>query len=93
MNEEISGTQIKEETAARQVPLNTLKVGQRGVVVRLGTKGAVRRRMMDMGLVPGTEVLVRRLAPLGDPIEFTVKGYSLSLRDSEAQDILVEVVE
>jgi DtxR family Mn-dependent transcriptional regulator len=91
--EEASNMQVKEEIAVRHVPLNTLRTGQRGIVVRVGSKGPVKRRMMDMGLVPGSEVSVRRVAPLGDPIEFTVKGYSLSLRKSEAQEIEVEVVE
>ena len=74
-----------------QVPLHELKVGQRGIVVHVKGKGPVKRRMMDMGLVPGTEVRVVRVAPLGDPIEFELKGYSLSLRKSEARNITVEV--
>ena len=73
-----------------RVPLHELRVGQRGVVVRVGGKGRARQRMMDMGLVPGTEVKVVRVAPLGDPVEFEVKGYSLSLRKSEASEITVE---
>jgi DtxR family Mn-dependent transcriptional regulator len=81
----------KTEAAVTQIPLHKLGVGQRGVVVRVGGKGPARRRMMDMGLVPGTEVKVVRVAPLGDPVEFEVKGYSLSLRKSEARDITVEV--
>jgi len=74
-----------------QMPLHKLSVGQRGVVVRVGGKGPARRRMMDMGLVPGTEVNVVRVAPLGDPIEFRIRGYSLSLRKSEAAQITIEV--
>ena len=85
--------QARVETTVRQIPLHELKAGQRGVVVRVGGKGPVKRRMMDMGLVPGTEVQVVRVAPLGDPIEFTVKGYSLSLRKSEAEAIEVEVTD
>ncbi len=85
--------QAKTETTVRQIPLHKLKAGQRGVVVRVGGKGPVKRRMMDMGLVPGTDVQVVRVAPLGDPIEFTVKGYSLSLRKSEAEAIQVEVTD
>jgi DtxR family Mn-dependent transcriptional regulator len=81
----------KTEATVTQIPLHELGVGQRGVVVRVGGKGPARRRMMDMGLVPGTEVKVVRVAPLGDPVEFEVKGYSLSLRKSEARDITVEV--
>jgi len=74
-----------------RIPLHELKVGQRGIVVRVGGQGPVRRRMMDMGLVTGAEVKVVRVAPLGDPVEFEVKGYSLSLRKSEARNIIVEV--
>lgn len=73
--------------------LDKLGIGQRGRVVRLGGKGQVRQRMMDMGLLPGSEVRMVRVAPLGDPIEFTVKGYNLSLRKIEAGEIEVEVVE
>jgi DtxR family transcriptional regulator, Mn-dependent transcriptional regulator len=89
--EEDSDMQTKVETAVRQIPLHKLKAGQRGIVVRVGGKGPAKRRMMDMGLVPGSDVEVVRVAPLGDPIEFTVKGYSLSLRKSEAKRITVEV--
>ena len=71
--------------------LNQLKPGDRATVIRMGGQGLARRRMMDMGLVPGTEVKVVRVAPLGDPVEFKVKGYSLSLRKSEAREITVEV--
>ncbi len=92
-DKEDSEMQDKIETAVRQIPLHKLKAGQRGVVVRVGGKGPVKRRMMDMGLVPGTDVQVVRVAPLGDPIEFTVKGYSLSLRKSEAEAIQVEVMD
>ncbi len=74
-----------------RVSLHELKVGQRGIVVRVGGQGPVRRRMMDMGLVSGAEVKVVRVAPLGDPVEFLVKGYSLSLRKSEARKVTVEV--
>ena len=81
----------KIEAAVTQIPLHKLGVGQRGVVVRVGGQGPARRRMMDMGLVPGSEVKLVRVAPLGDPVEFEVKGYSLSLRKSEARDITVEV--
>jgi len=92
-NKEASEMQTKTETTVRQIPLHKLNTGQRGVVVRVGGKGPARRRMMDMGLVPGSEVEVVRVAPLGDPIEFTVKGYSLSLRKSEARVIEVEVTD
>jgi len=83
--------ELKTKGQGQQMPLHELVVGQRGVVVRISGQGPVRRRMMDMGLVPGTEVKVLRVAPLGDPVEFEVKGYSLSLRKSEASNITVEV--
>ena len=73
-----------------RVPLHELKVGQRGIIVHVGGQGPVRRRMMDMGLVSGAKVKVVRVAPLGDPVEFEVKGYSLSLRKSEARNVIVE---
>ena len=67
--------------------LNELKIGETSKVVRLNGEGAVKRRMMDMGLTKGTEVTVRKVAPLGDPIELTVRGYELSIRKSEAATI------
>ena len=85
--------EMQTQTLIDQVSLDKLSPGQQGVVVRVGGKGPARRRMMDMGLVPGSEVKVVRVAPLGDPIEFEVKGYSLSLRKSEAREITVEVNE
>lgn len=69
--------------------LSDVKVGARAVVARLHGKGAVRRRIMDMGLVKGTEVVVRKVAPAGDPIELTVRGYELSIRRSEAMTVEV----
>ena len=67
--------------------MNTLKnakVGDTVQVVRLHGEGAVKRRIMDMGITKGTEIYVRKLAPLGDPIEITVRGYELSLRKADA---------
>ena len=84
---------MEKETRADQVTLDRLGAGQRGIVVRVGGQGSARRRMMDMGLVPGSEVKMVRVAPLGDPVEFEVKGYSLSLRKSEARAITVEIIE
>lgn len=67
--------------------LNELNVGETGVVARLAGQGAVKRRIMDMGLTKGTSVTVRKVAPLGDPIELTVRGYELSIRKDEAATI------
>ena len=67
--------------------LKDAKIGQSVVVLKLHGEGAVRRRIMDMGVTRGTEITVRRVAPLGDPIEVTVRGYELSLRKADAEMI------
>ena len=73
--------------------MNNLKevpVGGKAKVVRIHGEGAVKRRIMDMGITRGVEIYVRKVAPLGDPIEITVRGYELSLRKSDAESIEVE---
>ena len=70
--------------------LKGAKIGQTVKVVKLHGEGAIRRRIMDMGLTKGVEVKVRKLAPLGDPMELTVRGYELSLRRADAKMIEVE---
>lgn len=67
------------------------KIGETVKVVKLHGEGAVKRRIMDMGLTKGVEVYIRKVAPLGDPIEVTVRGYELSLRKEDAGMIEVEV--
>lgn len=69
--------------------LDKVPVGTTAQIVRLHGQGAVKRRMMDMGLVKGREVFVRKIAPLGDPIEVTVMGYELTLRKEDAKFIEV----
>ncbi len=74
--------------------MNTLRqarIGQTVKVVKLHGAGAVKRRIMDMGITRGVEVYVRKVAPLGDPIEVTVRGYELSLRKADAEMIEVEL--
>ena len=70
--------------------LREVTVAQTVKVVKLHGEGAVKRRIMDMGLTRGTEVYVRKVAPLGDPIEVTVRGYEISLRKADAEMIEVE---
>ncbi len=70
--------------------LKDAKVGQTVKVKKLAGEGAVKRRIMDMGITKGVEVYVRKVAPLGDPIEVTVRGYELSLRKADADMIEVE---
>lgn len=70
--------------------LKEVHVGQTVRVVKLHGEGAVKRRIMDMGLTKGVEVHIRKVAPLGDPMEVTVRGYELSIRKADAQMIEVE---
>ncbi|HWQ79395.1 MAG TPA: ferrous iron transport protein A [Anaerovoracaceae bacterium] len=70
--------------------LKNIPLGKTVTVVKLDGEGAVKRRIMDMGITKGVQVSVRKVAPLGDPIEVTVLGYELSLRKSDAEKILVE---
>ena len=88
---------VSEDTVAatttRQVPLSALTPGQKGVITAIRTSGPLRRRLLDMGLVRGEMVYVERVAPLGDPVEYTVKGSHLSLRRKDAADIIVEIAE
>ncbi len=69
--------------------LSEIKVGNTVKVSKLHGEGALKRRIMDMGITKGTEIFVRKVAPLGDPIEVTVRGYELSIRKKEAQNIEV----
>jgi ferrous iron transport protein A len=70
--------------------LKTVKVGSTVKVKKLHGEGAIKRRIMDMGITKGVEVYVRKVAPLGDPIEVTVRGYELSLRKADAEMIEIE---
>lgn len=70
--------------------LKDIGVGETATVVRLHGGGAVKRRIMDMGITKGVEILVRKVAPLGDPMELNVRGYELSLRKADAQMIEVQ---
>ncbi len=70
--------------------LRQAKIGETVKIVKLHGEGAIKRRIMDMGLTKGVEVYVRKVAPLGDPVEITVRGYELSLRKADAEMIEVE---
>lgn len=73
------------------VQLNQLNPGQAGIIVRVNGQAAARRRLLEMGLVRGETIFVERVAPLGDPVEFTIKGYHLSLRRQDAANIDVKL--
>ncbi|HAH77944.1 MAG TPA: ferrous iron transport protein A [Ruminococcaceae bacterium] len=70
--------------------LDRLPIGEKSRIVAVNGKGALRRRLLDMGLTPHTEVLVRKVAPMGDPMEIQLRGYELTLRKEDARNIVVE---
>ena len=70
--------------------LRNIPIGETAKVVKLHGEGAIKRRIMDMGITKGTDVYVRKVAPLGDPVEVTVRGYELSLRKADAEMIEVQ---
>ena len=74
-----------------QKNMSDFAVGESGRIVKVEGEGKVRHRLFDMGLTPGAEVYLRKKAPMGDPLEFTVRGYELSLRKDEAQYVLCEM--
>ena len=74
-----------------QKEMSNFAVGESGRIVKVLGEGRVRHRLFDMGLTPGAEVYLRQKAPMGDPLEFTVRGYELSLRKDEAQFVLCEM--
>lgn len=74
-----------------QKKLNEFSVGEKGIIVKVDGEGKIRRRLFDMGVTPGANVLLRKKAPLGDPIEITIRGYELTLRKSEACFVTLEM--
>ena len=71
--------------------LDEFKIGETGLIKKVEGDGRLRRRLFDMGVTPGASVYLRKVAPLGDPLEITLRGYELTLRKSEAQLVLLEV--
>ncbi len=71
--------------------LNEFNVGEKGIVRKIVAEGNIRRRLFDMGVTPGANIIVKKFASLGDPIEVTIRGYELTLRKSEAECVLMEV--
>ncbi len=72
--------------------LDELEIGKSGVITAVNGEGALRRRLLDMGLTPKTKVMVRKVAPMGDPIEIHLRGYELTIRVDDAKDIEIERV-
>ena len=73
--------------------LSAFKIGETGLITKIEGEGRIRRRLFDMGVTPTAEVLLRKKAPLGDPLEIKIRGYELTLRKSEAELIILEVKE
>ncbi len=71
--------------------LSEFAVGEKGIIKTVSGDGRIRRRLFDMGVTPGAEVVLRKKAPLGDPLEVTIRGYELTLRKSEAETVTTEV--
>ncbi|MBR1582103.1 MAG: ferrous iron transport protein A [Bacilli bacterium] len=71
--------------------LSELAIGETGLIVGVEGEGRIRRRLFDMGVTPGASILVRKKAPLGDPVEITIRGYELTLRKEEAALVVVEL--
>lgn len=74
----------------KQLSLKDVKPGKTATVIGMLGEGALRKRLIDMGITPGTQILVRKIAPLGDPMEINLRGYELSLRKEIAKNILVK---
>ena len=72
--------------------LSEFLIGEKGIVKSVSGEGRLRRRLFDMGVTPGAEVLLRKKAPLGDPLEITIRGYELTLRKTEAELVTMEVI-
>ena len=71
-------------------PLSEFNIGEHGIILSVEGEKRIRRRLFDMGVTPGTEILLRKKAPLGDPIEISIRGYELTLRNAEAACILMD---
>lgn len=81
------------EFLGNQITLDLLEIGKSGIIKTVGGSGALRRRLLDMGLTPKTKVSVRKAAPMGDPIEITLRGYELTIRKEDAKEITVEKID
>ena len=74
-------------------PLEEMEPNEKGRIIKVGGRKGIRRRLLDMGVVAGAEIMVQRVAPLGDPVEIRIKGYDLALRREEAANIQIELFE
>lgn len=80
------------QTSFKNITLDKLRVKERAIIKTVGGSGPLRRNLLDMGLTPNTEVMIRKVAPMGDPLEINLRGYELTIRKSDAREIIVEVL-
>lgn len=73
--------------------VSQLKPKEKGIVISIGGKGAIRRRLIDMGITPDAEIIMKKTAPFGDPIQINVRGYELSIRKSEAEQVIIKRID
>jgi DtxR family transcriptional regulator, Mn-dependent transcriptional regulator len=94
-SDDLSGEDDEADASPRVklLPLSRLSKGEIGIIVRINSRGRLRQRLLDMGVVTGEEIRLKHKAPFGDPLEFTLKGYQISLRKKEAAEIMVEVAD
>lgn len=90
---ENEATEMTNLAVGDEVTLDLLPIGSSSVIVKVLGEGRIRRRLFDMGLTPQAEVFLRKKAPLGDPLEITLRGYELTLRKNEAKEVIVKVTE
>ena len=91
LRQRLSWHNLGEKEGYRVKKLSEFAIGESGVILKIGGEGRIRRRLFDMGVTPGAEVYLRKKAPLGDPLEVTIRGYELTLRKTEADLVDMEV--
>lgn len=87
----IEPVDVEDIAIGDELSLNVIGVGMSGNIIRVEGEGKIKRRLFDMGLTPGAELFLRKKAPLGDPLEITLRGYELTLRKDEASHVIVKV--
>lgn len=93
MEKELNGSEVVTYQVGQIVSLAQVDVGTSGTIKAVQGEGRIRRRLFDMGLTPGAELFVRKRAPLGDPIELTLRGYELTVRHAEAEFVQIQITD
>lgn len=85
--------EVKETKIGETYLLSEISIGSTGTITKINAEGRLRRRILDMGITPNTQIFLRKKAPLGDPLEITIRGYELTLRKEEASQIEIKVTD